>query len=383
MNEPLLSVPKLPLLLGSVSSPHNPDGFPDVYPFDLYLCPSTGALRQEVSPKLRRLLERAYQEGSLMGVAMDDTDFGRKYAEDFLAFISDGMSENLRDCRALEIGAGRGYLSLLLDNIGVNITALEPGREHRSAWERHGVSVVNDFFPTPDAPGPYEMICAFGVLEHVFAPEEFLGAVRKHLEDDGDLLLAVPDCESFIEAGDVSMLVHEHILYLDRRTLESLLRQCGFDVVRIERSGWGGSLYAHARKRAPSQTPVPQDSILAARAFAERATAAHRKLGAGLQDARESGRSIGIYVPCRIINSLCILEASLPPLRFFDDDPELHGKYYPHFPYPIENFDDLCREPVDEVWVMSRTFATVLAERVAGLPGARHPKVVGWSHFFS
>jgi hypothetical protein len=51
-------------------------------------------------------------------------------------------------------------------------------------------------------------------------------------------------------------------------------------------------------------------------------------------------------------------------IRFFDDDPNAHGKYYPGINIPIENMQDLLAHPTDVVLIMSQTFGPRLAARL-------------------
>lgn len=379
----LLDIPSLPLFVGAQPSPRNPAGLPTFYPFRLGSDPVTGGLCQIMEPELSAIMRRAYDLGQEIGIGMDDTSpIARLYTEDFLAFVTAALDGDVAGRRGLEIGAGRGYLTRRLMDAGMAMTAIEPGHGYADSWARHRVEVVCDYFPSAQVPGPFDVIAAFSVLEHLPKPGDFLAAARDHLAADGHLILAVPDCEAFLAAGDPAILVHEHVLYLTRGSLVGLMSAYGFQVESIGQAGWPGALYVHAR-RTEMPAGAGHPSSEAAELFVHRLQAALDRLHGRLTAAAEAGRTIGIYVPSRAINALHMIGGSQPRLRFFDDEANLHGRFYPGFSCPVENFEDLCREPTDEVWVMSRSFWRHIAARLADVPNMADRPVLGWDALFS
>jgi hypothetical protein len=52
-------------------------------------------------------------------------------------------------------------------------------------------------------------------------------------------------------------------------------------------------------------------------------------------------------------------------VRWFDDDPALHGRFYPPIPIEVESRDALLAHPVDELLIASWTFGEALREQLA------------------
>ena len=75
--------------------------------------------------------------------------------------------------------------------------------------------------------------------------------------------------------------------------------------------------------------------------------------------ASRRGRMLGVYCPGRFLNYWTV--AGKPALRFFDDDQGLHGRYFPPIPFSVETREQLLRDPVDSLLIMSRTFGEALA----------------------
>ena len=355
-----------PFLVGACRTPRNPDGLPDTLPLQIAIDPSIGVLRQVPSTATEAALLRAYDAGSLLGTAMDDTALGRPYADDFLQFIKRVLPNGLDGLSVLEIGAGRGYLMKRLGAAGARAIGIEPGLRNEANWKRHGVNVVCGRFPSPEIPGQFDIIAAYGVLEHIDDSAGFLEAVRAQLSPGGVLILSVPDCGDFIEAGDPSMLVHEHYAYLNGASLRRLLLKQNFRVRELEKSGHGGALYAAAASstRALQMMPPEADEIALAAAYGVRCARNIETFREDITTAKTAGRNIGIFSPARAL-------AHLPKsgaLRFFDDDPELTGRFYPPFPWPIENRAQLLDDPVDELWIMSRSFGEQLQDSLSTEP---------------
>jgi 2-polyprenyl-3-methyl-5-hydroxy-6-metoxy-1,4-benzoquinol methylase len=356
---------QLPLTIGAMDSPHNPPGFPDLFEFALGLDEFTGLLVQMPNQAGEFIINRAYKKGSLLGTAMDDTSLGAAYAADFLGFIEKSFHDGLVGQSVLEIGAGRGYLVKRLREIGAEAIGLEPGSHNAEHWARHGVPVINKPFPNSELPGPFDCIVTYAVLEHVSEILGFLGEVKKHLCDGGSLIVSVPDCSSHIELGDPSMLLHEHWSYFTSRTLKRTLETSGFKVTHLQQSGYGGALYAAATSsKSITHQPLEEAELKMARAYADNCQRLRSSSAERLEEFRRKKLSIGVYVPSRAL-ALLPFDVSV---RFFDDDPELHGKYYPPFSAPVESRQSLLDDPVDELWIMSRSFGARIAEELAGLP---------------
>lgn len=356
---------QLPLTIGVMDSRHNPPGFPELFDFALGVDEFTGLLVQMPNKAAEFIINRAYGKSSLLGTAMDDTPLGIAYASDFLNFVERSIPGRLIGKSVLEIGAGRGYLVKRMRESGVDAVGLEPGSDNAVHWARHGVPVINEPFPYSELPGPFDCIVAYAVLEHVPQIAGFLGHVKRHLCHGGNFIVSVPDCSSHIEFGDPSILLHEHWSYFTSRTLKRTLENCGFTVTHLQPSGYGGALYAAATShKSNTHYPIDEAELKMARAYGDNCQKLRSLAAERLEKLRRKKLSVGVYVPARAL-ALLPLDVSV---RFFDDDPELQGKYYPPFSAPVESRQSLLDDPVDELWIMSRSFGAGMAEELTGLP---------------
>jgi 2-polyprenyl-3-methyl-5-hydroxy-6-metoxy-1,4-benzoquinol methylase len=87
------------------------------------------------------------------------------------------------------------------------------------------------------APGElFDCIACIHVIEHIYDPVAFLRTLIRHLRPGGWLLLATPDMGSFwrplLRYRWPFFKIPEHVTYLDRRTLATLLRRGGLDGIQ-------------------------------------------------------------------------------------------------------------------------------------------------------
>ena len=69
------------------------------------------------------------------------------------------------------------------------------------------------------------------VLEHIDTPINFLKEQYEGLNNEGILIISVPDCTESIKIGDVSMALHQHINYFTINSLKNIVERAGFEVL--------------------------------------------------------------------------------------------------------------------------------------------------------
>lgn len=340
----------LPFYVGATEVAANPAGLPDTWPFFIHFDEQRCAVTQQVTPELLEILERAYRVGQVIGTPLAEDSYGKPYADDFLRFIRQvGLP---RSASTIEIGAGVGYLTRRLKDAGLQVVGIEPGRGYAAFWERNGVEIINDFFPTPHVTGRFDLIYSFAVLEHINEPAKFLKDVRDHLKPEGVAIFSVPDCTDEIAAGDPSILFHEHISYFDSGSLARLIESAGMHA-GVTKSGFGRCLYAIA-------SPQPRPALCGGQELKREVMASYpERCGLFVKRVRDKITSlaaqgtVGIYCASR---GLALLDRT-QPMRFFDDDPAQQGKFLPPFKIQITGQEALLSAPVDHLVIMSRTFS--------------------------
>jgi SAM-dependent methyltransferase len=364
------TVESLPFVWCAQATPHNPHGLPNTLPFTLGIDETTGLLIQCPEAVVEEALAKAYEAGSVLGSNVAEDGIGRQYADDFLDFITRTLDPGPGSrSSVLEIGCGNGYLLSRLQSLFGSAIGIEPGPQGQQGAARYGVKIFQGFFPVPELAGQYSAIVLMSVLEHVQDPANFVAGLRDYLAPHGRIFISVPNEGAYIDNGDVSTLFHEHWSYFDRRTLRATMARAGLRIVTDCESAFGGSLYACLSDDAPEVaiTDGLQVNLRVARTYVSQVRAHCETLRKACEDLTAGGRSLGVYVPARFVNSMVISGIPADAIRFFDDDPGLIGTYYPGIPITIESRADLLRSPPDSILIMSRTFGPKLAEQLKQL----------------
>ena len=103
--------------------------------------------------------------------------------------------------KLLSVGCSTGFFMLIAKSKGFEVYGMEASEEAvKIAKEKFGLNVVKalSFDELPEEfKGPYKIITAFEVLEHVDNPCKFLKDIYSMLENDGFLLLSCPPFYKF------------------------------------------------------------------------------------------------------------------------------------------------------------------------------------------
>lgn len=112
-------------------------------------------------------------------------------------YLRESILPSLPNGRALDLGAGSGRFSLILKEAGYDVLAVEQNRASFIADLplREGVD-LNDSNFADRLPGPFDLVVAIEVLEHLENPISFLRSVRTLLGPTGTALITTPNVDS-------------------------------------------------------------------------------------------------------------------------------------------------------------------------------------------
>ena len=356
----LLDLEKLPFLIGQRGIPSNAP-FPDALDFHIGVNEELGMLIQTPDNSVAQILERVYQQGHQLGTAMQVDGLGRRYCDDFLNFVKQCLGENgLQDKRVLEIASGSGYLLNRLHSMGACVTGVEPGGTDNQYTDHPDITVLHNFFEACNFERKFDLVLHCNFLEHAV---DFVSSLRTQfgiLKPGGHILFSVPDCSDPMEHGDLSMFVHEHWTYFTKRSLQTLAAKLGARVCTCQQSKVGGVLFSCWQAgRVATEDAGTGDNL---DEFVQKANRSLEVLTDFVRSARASEKTLGIYCPGRFLNYSHLLENDTRGVRFFDDDPDLTGRFLPPMAVPIECQSDLLARPVDSLLIMSRSFGTSIAD---------------------
>lgn len=118
-----------------------------------------------------------------------------------------------RSLRILDVGCAQGTLALLLAEAGHHVTALDLRPAYleyaRSRYEKGSITFVEGNVLELDLAGPYDLIYANQLLEHLVYPVEMMAGLANLLAPGGRLIATTPSghylkstLPSFTELGD-------------------------------------------------------------------------------------------------------------------------------------------------------------------------------------
>ncbi|MFN5446801.1 MAG: class I SAM-dependent methyltransferase, partial [bacterium] len=304
-----------------------------------------------------------YQEEYNIGYLQDQNVIAKQYGTDFFDFLKKHAFVHKRIKTVLEIGCGGCVMLSKLQSIGYEVTGIDSSPFAFNEGQKKGIHVIQDFFPSKSLSDKFDLIFHVDVLEHVDDYVGFLKSQHDQLTDDGFLVVNVPDASESIKLGDFSLAMHQHLNYFSTDSLTSVLESSGFEVLAAERAGYGGSIYALAAKKSKkSDNSSPIDNggkhflVAAAQSSDKFSRAIHKILAS-------RGNTLGFYVPLRALPYVTKTKINCD-FRFFDDTPHWHHLFFDGMDVKIENFDDLVRDPVTHVVIMSFTFADVIKKKI-------------------
>jgi hypothetical protein len=150
---------------------------------------------------------------------------------------------HVRPTKIMEVGAGTGAVLLGLKDAGVGerffATDFSPEAINYLAAQSPDISTaVADVVETPDPfdEGPYDVVLASHVIEHLEEPERFLGALRNV---PATWLVAEVPLENLplgrlkARFSDRSKHPAGHVQFFDRRSFVDLLARSGWEVVDV------------------------------------------------------------------------------------------------------------------------------------------------------
>jgi 2-polyprenyl-3-methyl-5-hydroxy-6-metoxy-1,4-benzoquinol methylase len=325
-------------------------GLPTALPFRIQFDDTLKMYCQQSSEELRSKLETVYDQGSLVEGSVS-TESGKIYLEKITKFLDNYFP--LQGQQVLEIGCGTGALMVELKKRGAFVKGLEPGN-HMPEKEVED-DIVHDYFPSNKLEGVFDLVIHFGVLEHIENPILFLLNQKRYLKREGKVFLAVPNCEPFFEAGDMSIFIHEHFSYFTRQNLSLIVEKGGFfieEICIIE------GMITAVLSQTNSTFSRPAYNFERA-IFENKANLFTNKI-ASLY-TRFDEKDVAVYAPIRALNVLYKLKRI--NCRLVDDNTNSHRRYLPCFNQAIESFKDLLISPPKCILIYSRTFADQIKQR--------------------
>ena len=360
-----INLNKLPFYWRMTNKPNYPTNpVPDFVDFSFDFNEEYQLVTQKRNSKTWTYLETIYKENYNVGYLQEGHDLAISYGGDFLNFIKKSINTfNPSIKRVSEVGAGGCYILSKLKEKGYYVSAIDPSPIAIQAGLEMGIDIIEDFYPTTVQMPKTDLIIHYDVLEHVLDPSNFIKEHAKDLNQDGLIAFAVPDCSKYIQAGDVSMILHEHINYFDQESLRNVVESAGFEVLNIGPANFGGVLYCVAK--VSKIKFISKRGFIKFEKFNQNLQILKSKVVNIINKCVDENNTLGCYIPLRAMPYLCIAgKENYKNIRFFDDNAGIYNQYFDGFNFKVENIKDAIENPVSCMLIMSAAFGQQIKNKI-------------------
>lgn len=154
--------------------------------------------------------------------------------------VSQLKYSGLSSGKALEIGAGRGALSILLATKGFETTTIEPDKNNIQHINDSNLNIAinNCYFDQFQSDSTFDIVFASHVWEHDLHPIEFIERIKKLLDTNGTAFIEVPNADS---PATLNVSVHDepHVTHFSRKSIEYLFKRMGFEILKFDSVSYG------------------------------------------------------------------------------------------------------------------------------------------------
>jgi 2-polyprenyl-6-hydroxyphenyl methylase/3-demethylubiquinone-9 3-methyltransferase len=156
--------------------------------------------------------------------------------------------------RAADVGCGAGLLAEPLARLGAQVTGIDAAPENIEAARAHalgqGLEIDYRVGGTEALAGPYDLVTAMEVVEHVADVPAFLEGLAGALSPDGLLAMSTPNRTMTSRAlmvwageglGRIPRGTHDWERFLTPDELKTALEKVGLEVIDLTGLGWSPS----------------------------------------------------------------------------------------------------------------------------------------------
>ena len=148
------------------------------------------------------------------------------------------------DPKVLDIGCGTGSFVQFLNSNKINAYGIEPSNNARGLAIKKGVSCFKDFNELKDK--DFDIITMWHVLEHVPNFNTQLKSIKNALNENGKLIVAVPNFESYdakyYDKFWAAYDVPRHIWHFSEKAIGKIAQENGFILKKVKPM-WFDSFY--------------------------------------------------------------------------------------------------------------------------------------------
>ena len=194
----------------------------------LYACSTCGHM--QVPEPDQEVQKKIYEEYYNYYVVDSSEALISHYRKPFENFIAKLVHEKkIMNGNLLELGCSSGEKVEFFSSFSKSYTGIDPSHRIQLAakkFPKH--TFIQGYFPEALPPSLFDTIVTQFNLEHIEKVAEFISNIYKVSNENGMLIIQVPDAAHFERTAQPNFLAHEHIQYFTKETLSFLLLKNGF-----------------------------------------------------------------------------------------------------------------------------------------------------------
>jgi len=117
------------------------------------------------------------------------------------------------------------------------------------------VKIVRDYIENINSDQTYDAVVLSHTLEHFYRPVEVLSRIRKMLNDDGVVVISVPNIEEQLLDGFLNAMNFEHTYYISHEYINFLAEVSGFEVTHRKDFSKYNSFYTLSKSDKTANIP--------------------------------------------------------------------------------------------------------------------------------
>jgi 2-polyprenyl-3-methyl-5-hydroxy-6-metoxy-1,4-benzoquinol methylase len=216
------TIKNLPIKMGVTTQNTNDDEYLDL---NCYISISSGML--QISPLIA--LEQLYSSGHGAGTVGETW---QKHHIEFSEIIKKYSPKTI-----LEIGGGHGRLAKI--NLSANDKTylwkiLEPSYDSFENTDDPRINYEKGYFDEnfTEICYPYDAIVHSHLLEHIYDPNNFIKLSREILNENGLVILSIPNMEYMLKNKYCNAIMFEHTYYASEYYIKSMFEKNGFKLCK-------------------------------------------------------------------------------------------------------------------------------------------------------
>lgn len=156
-----------------------------------------------------------------------------------------------RKQRLFDLGCGNGSVANYLSDAGYSVVGVDPSvsgiQQANITYPHLDLRIGSAYDNLVDTWGRFPLVYSLEVIEHVYAPREFMRGMRNLVEPGGTVILSTPyhgywkylalSLTGKMDAHLSPLWDHGHIKFWSISSLTTLFRESGFVVSKVVRVG--------------------------------------------------------------------------------------------------------------------------------------------------